>query len=70
MTVKKLKPGMKVDRVRRSSGLATFNGKWQTWSVYVKEIDEENERVLAQCVGPERWYDKREWSKWRLNIPK
>lgn len=69
MVLKKLKPGMKVYRVKRATGLNTFNGKWQTWVIYIKEISEEKEEVLASGYGGERWYPKHEWSKWRLRRP-
>ena len=66
MILKKLKPGMTVYRVKNTTGLSTFNGKWQTWTMCIKEIDEEKEAVLASGYGGEHWYAKQEWSKWRL----
>lgn len=69
MVLKKLKPGMTVYRVKKATGLSRFNGKWQTWSMYIKEVDEENESVLASGCGKEMWHYKSEWSKWRLNRP-
>ena len=69
MVLKKLKPGMTVYRVKKATGLAIYNGKWQTWSMHIKEINEEKEEVLANGYGGERWYSKHEWSKWRLKRP-
>lgn len=69
MVLKKLKPGMIVYRVKSATGLSRFNGKWQTWSMYIKEIDEETEQVLASGYAGERWYPKHEWSKWRMKRP-
>lgn len=60
---------MTVYRVKKAVGLATFNGKWQTWAMCIKEIDEEKEAVLANGYGGEHWYAKQEWSKWRLKKP-
>ena len=37
--------------------------------MYIKEVDEENERVLAYGSGGEMWHYKSEWSKWRLKPP-
>ena len=69
MTIKKLKPGMTVYRVKRATGLNVFNGEWETWTIRIKEIDEASERVLATGYAGERWYNKNEWSKWRLDVP-
>lgn len=67
---KKLKPGMVVYDVRKASGLHRFNGKWQIWSVYIEQIDEENEKVLASWNGNKpAWYHKHTWSKWRIKLP-
>lgn len=69
MVISKLKPGMIVYRVKKATGLSRFNGKWETWSMYIEEVDVENERVLASGYGGESWYYKSEWSKWRLKRP-
>lgn len=69
MILKKLKPGMTVYRVKKTTGLSIFNGKWQTWTMCIKEIDEEKEAVLANGYGGEHWYAKQEWYKWRLKKP-
>ena len=70
MTLKKLKPGMTVYEVKRATGLYKFNSKWEWWYIDIKEIDEENERVLATRSGTvESWYYKPQWSKWRMNRP-
>lgn len=69
MVLKKLKPGMTVYRVKKSTGLSKFNGKWETWEMNIKEIDEENERILAYGYAGEQWWHKNEWSKWRLKQP-
>lgn len=68
MILKKLKPGMTVYKVKAATGLSTFSGKWQTWSMH-KEINEETEEVLADGYAGEQWYPKYEWSKWRLKRP-
>ncbi len=70
MVLKKLKVGMLVYDVREAKGLHRFNVRWQSWSVVINQIDEENERVFASWSGnsPE-WYEKRIWSKWRLKRP-
>jgi len=70
MVIKKLKPDMVVYDVRRATGINTFQGKWSTWNVVVKDIDEENERVYASWnFNTPRWYHKKTWSKWRINRP-
>lgn len=69
MVISKLKPGMKVYRVKKSTGLSKFNSKWEMWEIYIKEVDVENERVLAYGYGGEMWHYKPEWSKWRINPP-
>lgn len=70
MVLKKLKVGMTVYNVRESKGLQRFNGRWLTYPVYIKEIDEENERVLASWNGnKDEWYSKYIWSKWRAKRP-
>lgn len=70
MVLKKLKPGMTVYDVRKTTGLAAFNGEWSTWSVHIIEVDAENSRVYASWNGnkPE-WYHERTWSRWRLKKP-
>lgn len=70
MTLKKLKPGMTVYEVNRATGLSKVLGqKWTASTIHIKEIDEENERVLAYGYGQVRWWHKNEWSKWRLKGP-
>lgn len=69
MILRKLKPGMTVYRVKKSVGLSKFNGMCEIWEMSIKEIDEENERVLAYGYGGEQWWYKNEWSKWRLKRP-
>lgn len=69
MVLKKLKPGMIVYRVKAATGLSRFNGKWQTWNMCIKEINEETEQVLASGYAGERWYPNHEWSKWRIKRP-
>lgn len=69
MVLKKLQPGMIVYRVKLATGLSRFNGKWQIWNMYIKEINEETEQVLASGYAGERWYPKHEWSKWRMKRP-
>lgn len=71
MVLSKLKPGMTVYSVKKSTGLSRFNGKWQVWPVVIKEVDEENNRVLASWNGNKAdWYYQHTWSKWRMKIPK
>lgn len=60
---------MTVYRVKASTGLSRFNGKWQTWTMWIKEINEETEQVLASGYAGEQWYSKHEWAKWRLKRP-
>ena len=43
MVLKKLKVGMLVYDVREAKGLHRFNVRWQSWSVVINQIDEENE---------------------------
>lgn len=69
MTLNKLKPGMTVYRVRKAIGLSRFNCTWEVWDMHIKEIDAENERVLADGYDGERWHYKPEWSKWRIKHP-
>lgn len=70
MVLKKLKPGMTVWMVKPATGLSIFNGRWETWSINIIEIDVINEKVFASWNGnkPE-WYYKHSWSKWRLKRP-
>ena len=71
MVLKKLKPGMIVYDVRKTTRLQSFNSKWSTYTVKIIEIDEENNRVLASWNGnKQEWYYKHSWSKWKLKIPK
>lgn len=60
---------MIVYRVKPATGLSRFNGKWQIWNMYIKEINEKTEQVLASGYAGERWYPKHEWSKWRMKRP-
>lgn len=70
MIISKLKPGMTVYSVKRATGNAIFYCKWQTWSVYIKEVDIGGNRVLASWNGnkPE-WYTEYTWKKWRMKRP-
>jgi hypothetical protein len=71
MIIKKLKAGMTVYEVRPSTGLQSFNGKWSTYTVMILEIYEEKEQVFASWNGNKaQLFNKRTWSKWRLNQPK
>ena len=71
MVLKKLKPGMTVYDVRKTTGLNRFNSKWSTWDVCIKEIDIEKGLVLASWnSNPPQWYGMHTWSKWRINRPK
>ncbi len=69
MVLKKLKAGMTVYRVEKTTGLHRFNGKWNTWTIYIVEVDAENERVLATSNGRTEWVSKHIWSRWRLKRP-
>lgn len=73
MVLKKLSPGMTVYNVKKATGIDAFYCKsgWKVWPVYIKEIEMERELVLASWNGnrPE-WFNKKEWSKWRLKEPK
>lgn len=70
MVIKKLKPEMTVYDCRLTKGLQRFNSKWSTYNVYVKEVDIENNKVLASWNGnPAEWYSERTWKKWRIKRP-
>ena len=70
MTLKKLAPGMKVYDVRPASN-RWGGSKYDTWPVIIKEINHEEETVLASWNHNRPTIcHKREWSKWRLNQPK
>ncbi len=70
MVIKKLKHNMTVYDVRKTTGLSRFSGNWNTWTVHIKDIDLENNKVFASWNGnsPE-WYTERTWKKWRLSKP-
>jgi len=69
MVLKKLKVGMKVYRIEKATGLQRYNSKWNTWAVYIEDIDFENERVFARINARTEWYGKHIWSKWRMEQP-
>lgn len=69
MIIKKLKAGMTVYRVEKTTGLQRFNGKWNTWTIKIIEVDVENEKVLATSCGKTEWFGKHIWNKWRLKQP-
>jgi len=71
MVINKLKPGMTVYDIRKSTGLHRFNGKHQSWTIKIIEINFENNQVYASWnCNPAKWYREKEWKKWRLSIPK
>lgn len=45
----KIKPGMTLYDVRRNTGFGRH--KWNTWPVYIKEVDAENRTVIASWNG-------------------
>lgn len=70
MVLDKLKPGMTVFEVKRTTGLDSFYGKWSIWPVYIKETDTVNRRVFASWNGNKaNWHNEKRWSKWRLKRP-
>lgn len=70
MVIKKLKAGMTVYDVKKARGITRFNGKWQTWPVYIYTVNTEDNRVFASWNGNSpRWYSEIIWKKWRLKIP-
>ena len=74
MTLKKMKPGIEVyvkiptSRLERAAGMGMFS--WG--SIQIITINEKQETVYASRGAPDkgRWYNKSEWSKWRLDRPK
>lgn len=70
MVLWKLKPGMTVYEVKRTTGLSSFNGKWRTWTVKIIVVDEGKRMVFAACQGSRRWFPESIWSKWRLEPPR
>ena len=71
MVINKLKAGMTVYDVKKSTGLHSFNGKYQWWTIRVIEVDLENNKVFASWnCNTAKWYPERVWKKWRLNYPK
>lgn len=60
---------MTVYKVKRATGFRTTDKIWDSWPMYIKEIDMGNERVLASGYGGEMWHYKPEWSKWRMKEP-
>lgn len=70
MVLRKLVPGMVVYDVKRVTGSATLDQKWSVWSVVIKDVDKENELVLASWnYNVPEWFRKKDWSKWRLKKP-
>lgn len=67
MVLKKLTIGMTVYEVKKTTGLQRFNEKWSAWPIYVKEIDYENNKVLASWnSNPYKWYSQKSWKAWRI----
>lgn len=72
MTIKfeKIKPGMTLWDVRKSTGLSRFHGKYQSWPVYIKEVNEEKREVLASWNGNRaEWMTERRVTRYRAKRP-
>lgn len=70
MVISKLKPGMTVYDVRKTTGLNRFNSKWEVYPVHIVEVDVEKNLVLASWNNnTPRWNNEKTWSKWRLKRP-
>lgn len=65
----KIKPGMVLYDVRRATGWTRF--KWNTWPVYIKEVNSEKREVLASWNSnkPE-WMTEHRVTKYRAKMPK
>lgn len=65
----KIKPGMTLYDVRRNRGLS--RNKWNSWSVYVIDVDNEKHSVLASWNGnKEEWMHEKRVCKFREKLPK
>lgn len=72
MTIKfeKINPGMMLWDVRKSTGLSRLHGKYQSWPVYIKEVDGEKREVLASWGGNRaEWMSERRVTKFRAKRP-
>jgi hypothetical protein len=47
----KIKPGMTLYDVRKSTGFNSYRNKWDTWEVDVIEVYEDERQVLASWNG-------------------
>lgn len=70
MQIKNLLPGMKVYECRKNTMGNTTIKSYGTYVITIKEVDVENEIVVASWNGnPPRTFNKRSWSKWTKDEP-
>jgi hypothetical protein len=70
MKIEKLKPGMTIYDVRRSTGLQVFNGEYEWWPVYIHEINLDKGEVLISWNGnPDYWIGERRLKNYRYHYP-
>ena len=63
----KIKTGMTLYDVKKSKHFGT---KWDIWLVQVKEVDEENRKVLASWNNnPTEWMTERRITQYRIKRP-
>jgi hypothetical protein len=64
----KIKPGMILYDCRKNRGFG--RNKWNTWHVYVRDVDNENRRVLASWNGnADKWISEWEATRYRAKPP-
>jgi hypothetical protein len=67
----KIKPGMTLYDVAKSTGYAQRIYKWEWWTVKVIEVDAEKRRVLASWnANPAKWISEKNVTKYRAQLPK
>lgn len=67
----KIKPGMQLWDVRPATMYSVRRTKYDTWPVFVEEVDVEKRCVLASWnFNKPEWMNERRITKYRLNRPK
>ena len=55
---------------KNSRRFRSSDPKFNVWPVFIKEVDEEKQIVLASWnTNQARWWGKNIWSKWRTDDP-
>lgn len=70
-SIKNIKPGQTLYDVSRETEPFGSKAKYRWWPVYVKEVNVEEEYIIASWNGnPEQKMRKHSYSKLRLSLPK